>query len=162
MVSRAALAPQTARAAAGVAPGKGAVGQWWALPAVQAARSLQTSRATLLAEAAPELELEDHHKAALRSVKPKVCMLITPGTSCELECCNFLSTSVCVQLLIGGKFEDATGGGTFETFDPRTGEVLMSVAEATAEDVDRAVKAARHVRLLRSHALHVCVHICQA
>ena len=50
-----------------------------------------------------------------------------------------------VQLLINGKFEDASGGKTFETYDPRTGEVLMSVAEAQAEDVDRAVKAAREV-----------------
>jgi len=52
-----------------------------------------------------------------------------------------------LQLLINGKFEDASGGKTFETYDPRTGEVLMSVAEAQAEDVDRAVKAAREVRL---------------
>ena len=51
------------------------------------------------------------------------------------------------QLLINGSFVDATGGKTFETYDPRTGEVLMSVAEAQAEDVDKAVKAAREVRL---------------
>ncbi|EIE18437.1 aldehyde dehydrogenase [Coccomyxa subellipsoidea C-169] len=50
---------------------------------------------------------------------------------------------VCAQLLINGKFEDASGGKTFETMDPRTGEPLMTVAEAQAEDVDRAVKAAR-------------------
>ena len=52
------------------------------------------------------------------------------------------------QLLINGKFEDAAGGKTFETYDPRTGEVLMSVAEAQAEDVDKAVKAAREVWVL--------------
>ena len=56
-----------------------------------------------------------------------------------------------LQLLINGKFEDASGGKTFETYDPRTGEVLMSVAEAQAEDVDRAVKAAREV----SASLHL-------
>ena len=50
------------------------------------------------------------------------------------------------QLLINGKFVDAAGGKTFETYDPRTGEVLMSVAEAQAEDVDKAVKAAREVK----------------
>jgi hypothetical protein len=50
-----------------------------------------------------------------------------------------------LQLLINGEFVDATGGGTFETYDPRTGEVLMSVAEATAQDVDKAVQAARVV-----------------
>ena len=53
-----------------------------------------------------------------------------------------------LQLLINGKFEDAAGGKTFETYDPRTGEVLMSVAEAQAEDVDKAVKAAREVWVL--------------
>ena len=52
------------------------------------------------------------------------------------------------QLLINGKFEDASGGKTFETYDPRTGEPLMTVAEAQAEDVDRAVKAARQVTRL--------------
>lgn len=50
-----------------------------------------------------------------------------------------------MQLLINGKFEDAASGKTFKTYDPRTGEPLMTVAEAQAEDVDRAVKAARQV-----------------
>jgi hypothetical protein len=50
-----------------------------------------------------------------------------------------------VQLLINGKFEDAMSGKTFYTYDPRTGEPLVSVAEAQAEDVDRAVRAAREV-----------------
>lgn len=34
-------------------------------------------------------------------------------------------------------------GKTFETFDPRTEEVITGVSEATKEDVDLAVKAAR-------------------
>ena len=34
-------------------------------------------------------------------------------------------------------------GKTFPTFDPRTGDVIANVAEGDAEDVDRAVKAAR-------------------
>ena len=65
---------------------------------------------------------------------------------------------VLLQLLINGKFEDASGGKTFETYDPRTGEVLMSVAEAQAEDVDRAVKAAREVQtpLLASKLSRAC------
>ncbi len=61
------------------------------------------------------------------------------------------------QLLINGKFEDATDGGTFETYDPRTGEPLMSVAEATAEDVDRAVRAARNVRALEPPSMCTCM-----
>lgn len=34
-------------------------------------------------------------------------------------------------------------GKTFETVDPRTEEVITEIAEATKEDVDIAVKAAR-------------------
>lgn len=34
-------------------------------------------------------------------------------------------------------------GKTFPTFDPRTGEVIANVAEADAEDINRAVAAAR-------------------
>ena len=51
-----------------------------------------------------------------------------------------------MQLLIDGKFVDAKSGKTFETEDPRTGKMLVEVAEAQAEDVDLAVKAARKVR----------------
>ena len=86
MVGRAALAPQTVRAGAGVAPARSAAGQWWALPAAsQAARTLHTTKATALAEVAPELELEDHHKAALRSVKPKVCCMPRGELPCKLS-----------------------------------------------------------------------------
>lgn len=34
-------------------------------------------------------------------------------------------------------------GKTFPTYDPRNGDVIAHVAEADAEDVDRAVAAAR-------------------
>jgi acyl-CoA reductase-like NAD-dependent aldehyde dehydrogenase len=47
------------------------------------------------------------------------------------------------QLLINGKWVDAASGKTFETTNPATGEVLARVAEADAEDDERAVKAAR-------------------
>ncbi|MGO0061872.1 aldehyde dehydrogenase family protein [Brevibacillus fluminis] len=47
------------------------------------------------------------------------------------------------QLFIDGKWVDAVSGKTFESFNPATGEVNAIVAEAGAEDVDRAVKAAR-------------------
>ncbi len=46
-------------------------------------------------------------------------------------------------LFIGGKFVDSVGNKTFPAIDPSTGEVLCQVQEATAEDVDRAVKTAR-------------------
>ncbi|KAM3706428.1 hypothetical protein ACJW31_03G151300 [Castanea mollissima] len=47
------------------------------------------------------------------------------------------------QLLIDGKFVDAASGKTFQTLDPRTGEVIANVAEGGAEDINRAVAAAR-------------------
>ncbi len=47
------------------------------------------------------------------------------------------------QLYVGGRYLDATGGETFDTVNPATGEVLCSVQQAGAEDVDRAVDSAR-------------------
>jgi aldehyde dehydrogenase (NAD+) len=46
-------------------------------------------------------------------------------------------------LWIGGEFTDATGGGSLKTVNPATEEVLAEVAVAGADDVDRAVRAAR-------------------
>lgn len=47
------------------------------------------------------------------------------------------------KLFINGEFVDAASKKTFQTFDPRTGQVIADVAEADKEDVDIAVKAAR-------------------
>ncbi|MBM7516870.1 aldehyde dehydrogenase family protein [Nocardioides nitrophenolicus] len=47
------------------------------------------------------------------------------------------------RLFIGGAWVDAATGRTFETRDPATGQVLTEVAYGAAEDVDRAVRAAR-------------------
>ncbi|HEX6877448.1 MAG TPA: aldehyde dehydrogenase family protein, partial [Nocardioidaceae bacterium] len=46
-------------------------------------------------------------------------------------------------LFVDGEFTDPAGGRSFKTISPATEEVLAEVAEASAEDVDRAVKAAR-------------------
>lgn len=45
-------------------------------------------------------------------------------------------------LFIGGEFVDGRGG-SFKSISPATEEVLAEVTEATADDVDQAVKAAR-------------------
>ena len=45
------------------------------------------------------------------------------------------------RLLIGGQWVD--GSKKFDTVNPATGEVLTEIAEASREDVDRAVQAAR-------------------
>uniref|UniRef100_J3MFF7 Aldehyde dehydrogenase 1 n=1 Tax=Oryza brachyantha TaxID=4533 RepID=J3MFF7_ORYBR len=47
------------------------------------------------------------------------------------------------KLFINGRFVDAVSGKTFETRDPRTGDVIASIAEGDKEDVDLAVRAAR-------------------
>jgi len=47
------------------------------------------------------------------------------------------------QLLIGGEPMGAADGRTFETLDPATAQPITTVAHAGAEDVDRAVTAAR-------------------
>jgi len=44
---------------------------------------------------------------------------------------------------IGGEWVDAVGGETFETISPATGETLGVFPRSTAEDVDRAVAAAK-------------------
>src|SRR5271169_2249033 len=47
------------------------------------------------------------------------------------------------QLFVNGQWTDAASGRTFETPNPATGETLARVAEGGAEDIDRAVRAAR-------------------
>ncbi|MFI7500239.1 aldehyde dehydrogenase family protein [Streptomyces sp. NPDC049687] len=46
-------------------------------------------------------------------------------------------------LFIDGEFTDAADGKVFKTVSPSTEEVLSEIARAGAEDVDRAVRAAR-------------------
>ncbi|MGA0709837.1 MAG: aldehyde dehydrogenase [Ilumatobacteraceae bacterium] len=47
------------------------------------------------------------------------------------------------QLFINGKFVDAASGKTFESINPRDGKLIANVAEGDAEDVNRAVAAAK-------------------
>jgi len=47
-------------------------------------------------------------------------------------------------LFIGGEFVEPKSGKYFQTINPATEEVLAEVAEAGPEDVDLAVRAARH------------------
>jgi aldehyde dehydrogenase (NAD+) len=46
------------------------------------------------------------------------------------------------KLFIGGEFVESLSGKTFDTVNPATGEVITSVYEADAPDVERAVNAA--------------------
>ncbi len=54
-----------------------------------------------------------------------------------------MSEEIRNRLWIGGEWVDAASGRTFPTINPATEEVITEVAEADAEDVDRAVQAAR-------------------
>jgi aldehyde dehydrogenase (NAD+) len=47
------------------------------------------------------------------------------------------------KLFINNEWVEPANGGSFEAFNPATGEVIASVAEGTAADIDRAAKAAR-------------------
>jgi acyl-CoA reductase-like NAD-dependent aldehyde dehydrogenase len=53
------------------------------------------------------------------------------------------TTTSRTQLLIGGAWRDASGGATYMDCNPATGAVLADVAEASREDADAAVAAAR-------------------
>src|SRR5438270_13583105 len=45
--------------------------------------------------------------------------------------------------LVGGEWVDASGGETMEVLNPATGETIAEVPNSSAEDVDRAVQAAK-------------------
>jgi betaine-aldehyde dehydrogenase/aminobutyraldehyde dehydrogenase len=47
------------------------------------------------------------------------------------------------QNLVGGEWVDAADGETMEVLNPATGETIAEVPRAAAEDVDRAVQAAK-------------------
>lgn len=47
------------------------------------------------------------------------------------------------RLYIGGEWQDASSGRTFTSINPATAEPLAEIAEGAAEDIDRAVAAAR-------------------
>src|ERR1700744_2200101 len=74
---------------------------------------------------------------------------MSPGTHKETYSMNVISQvhpfldGKTKRLFIGGKWLEAASGKTFATHNPATGELLANVAEGDAEDIDRAVAAAR-------------------
>src|SRR6266446_8103273 len=63
-----------------------------------------------------------HLMSAVEAIKPK----LNPG-----------------KLFINGKQEDAASGKTIDVTNPATGELLTTVPDGDARDIDRAVAAAR-------------------
>ncbi len=53
------------------------------------------------------------------------------------------SSSTEKLLLIDGQHVASLGGRTFKTLNPATEQVIATIAEGNADDVDRAVAAAR-------------------
>ncbi len=47
------------------------------------------------------------------------------------------------KMFIGGEFVDSSSGETMEILNPSTGEVIGEVPRGTADDVERAVAAAK-------------------
>ena len=56
---------------------------------------------------------------------------------------NASTTLPTQQLYIAGRYVDATSGETFETINPATNRVICEVQQASQDDVDAAVDAAR-------------------
>jgi betaine-aldehyde dehydrogenase len=54
-----------------------------------------------------------------------------------------IATGIKLQNFIGGEFVDPTDGATEDVINPSTGEVIAQAPVSSAEDVDRAVAAAR-------------------
>ncbi len=54
-----------------------------------------------------------------------------------------MSTITKLQNFVGGEWVDAAGAETMEVLNPATGEAIAEVPRAGAEDVDRAVQAAK-------------------
>ncbi|MES1246537.1 MAG: gamma-aminobutyraldehyde dehydrogenase [Actinomycetota bacterium] len=55
------------------------------------------------------------------------------------------ATATSYKILIGGEFVDSVSGETMDVLAPATGEAIASVPRCGAEDVDRAVAAAKAV-----------------
>jgi 1-pyrroline dehydrogenase len=53
------------------------------------------------------------------------------------------TTQATNRIFVGGEWTDAASGETMEVLNPATGEVIAEVPRCAAEDVDRAVDAAR-------------------
>lgn len=59
------------------------------------------------------------------------------------ESTNHIQLKKKYDLYIDGKFTKPVKGQYFDTIDPSTNEIIASVAEATSEDIDKAVEAAK-------------------
>lgn len=69
-------------------------------------------------------------------------MVTLPDVELQAKTLEFLQSGP-KKLLIGGEWVDSASGETFETLNPATGQTLAQIAAGNAEDVNRAVGAAR-------------------
>jgi aldehyde dehydrogenase (NAD+) len=68
---------------------------------------------------------------------------MTAGNSSGRPKLRFVDDDEPTRLFIGGSWVPASTGATFSTNNPSTGEVIAQIADATPDDVDAAVVAAR-------------------
>ncbi|EMS64228.1 Aldehyde dehydrogenase family 2 member C4 [Triticum urartu] len=80
---------------------------------------------------------------ALFAGETRIAMGSNEGGGCDGKPVVVVPEIKYTKLFINGEFVDAASGKTFETRDPRTGDVLAHIAEADKADVDLAVEAAR-------------------
>ncbi|TDH67252.1 hypothetical protein CCR75_004138 [Bremia lactucae] len=88
--------------------------------------------------------MQRHTFRRLLSAAPRRSAIVTTS-SCRLLHRHFSDASLVKQtnLLINNKFVPSSTGETFDTLNPATEAKIASVAEASVDDVDAAVKAAR-------------------
>ncbi|MGD8384438.1 MAG: aldehyde dehydrogenase family protein, partial [Lysobacterales bacterium] len=75
------------------------------------------------------------------SAESQVSSLANDPGSISDEVKAFLASEK--KLFIGGQWVDASSGQTFEVADPSSDQVIATAAKGQAEDIDRAVSAAR-------------------
>ncbi|KAF1326794.1 Aldehyde dehydrogenase, mitochondrial precursor, partial [Globisporangium splendens] len=81
-----------------------------------------------------------------RAVSAHSARTLDQATATNATRLRQFSSNVSVKqtnLLINGKFVSSVNGAKFDTFDPATEDKIATVAEATPDDIDEAVKAAR-------------------
>lgn len=61
------------------------------------------------------------------------------------------------RLFIGGQWREAADGARTDVIDPSTGQLVTTVAEAGAADVDAAVRAARETAFMPAWSASISI-----
>lgn len=83
------------------------------------------------------------HSPQFAQRDPKADTLISPYSAEALQAIKTDLAARPRQLFINGAFVDAASGERFDVVDPATGQSFAKAASGGAEDIDRALSAAR-------------------